>query len=139
MWGGSGGGTGDGPSCQAKLAHIDPWCQTLTHPTPSSSPPLQAVADKLPALAALAAWAPGSAVQGLQLISSPAGRHPAVKAYAVRCLENSPPEQVAFFLPQLVQALRADGDGVIASALAGMATHSDLFAHQVGWLLPGAV
>ena len=39
------------------------------------------------ALSALSCWAPGSAVQGLELMGSAAGRHPAVKAYAVRYLQ----------------------------------------------------
>lgn len=60
-----------------------------------SSRTRQAAASKLPALAALATWAPGSVVEGLQLISSPASRHPAVVAYAVRCLENTAPEKVS--------------------------------------------
>lgn len=50
--------------------------------------------------------------------------------------------QVAFFLSQLVQSLRADKGGQIGDALVQMARASDLFAHQVrscapatgGWL-----
>lgn len=58
-----------------------------------------------------------------------------MRAYAVRCLENSAPERVAFFLPQLVQALRADADGQLAAFLLRTAAASDVFAHQLVWAL----
>ncbi|KAF5834125.1 kinase-like domain-containing protein [Dunaliella salina] len=96
---------------------------------------LQAAAAKNPALQHLAAWAPGKIVEGLQLISSPAGRNPLVKAYAARCLDNTPPAEVAFYLPQLVQSLRNDSDGTIGSALLHKAQASDMFAHQIPILI----
>lgn len=46
-------------------------------------------------LAPLAAWAPGSAAQGLQLLSVEAGQLPPVRSYAIRCLFNERPEKVA--------------------------------------------
>jgi hypothetical protein len=42
----------------------------------------------------LAAWAPGSAAQGLQLLSGPSGKEPAVRTYATKCLLNERPEKV---------------------------------------------
>ncbi len=41
------------------------------------------------------------------------------------------PVQVVFYLPQLVQCLRGDGDGAITGALLHMARASALFTHQV--------
>lgn len=45
-------------------------------------------------LAALEMWAPAGPVEGLQLLASPAGSNPAVKAYALRCIANTKPEKV---------------------------------------------
>lgn len=84
---------------------------------------------------ALGTWAAGQASQGLQLISGPAGGNPHVRAYAVRCLDNTDPEQVTFYLPQLIQCLRHDQDGAISAALLSIAARSDLFAHQLAWAL----
>lgn len=56
-------------------------------------------------------------------------------AFARRCLENSPPERVAFFLPQLVQSLRGDTDGRLADFMASTASSSAVFAHQLIWAL----
>jgi hypothetical protein len=42
----------------------------------------------------LAAWAPGSAAQGLQLLCGPSGKEPAVRTYAIKCLLNERPEKV---------------------------------------------
>jgi len=70
-------------------------------------------AANAPVLAALAVWAPGTAEQGLQLLAGPAGSHPAVRSYAMRCLFAARPERVVFFLPQLVQLLRGDKDGQV--------------------------
>eukprot|EP00798_Chlamydomonas_sp_ICE-L_P027721 gene27721-7367_t len=95
----------------------------------------KAAPSNAPQLAALTVWAPAQAVDGLELLSSQAGRNTTVKAYAVRCLGKTPPEQVAFFLPQLVQILRHDEDKAIQSSLLDMASKSDLFAHQLIWAL----
>ncbi|KAF8068220.1 PI4KA1 [Scenedesmus sp. PABB004] len=86
-------------------------------------------------LRGLAAWAPGSAAQGLQLLSGPAGATPAVRSYAIKCLFNERPEKLVFFLPQLVQLLRGDADGAIRRFFTTAAAHSELFAHQLIWAL----
>lgn len=43
--------------------------------------------------------------------------------------------QLVFFLPQLVQLLRADTDGTITNFFLTAASHSDLFCHQLIWAL----
>lgn len=77
----------------------------------------KAAAANSPALAALATWAPAGVMEGLELMTGPALVHRGVKAYAIRCLRATPPAKVAFFLPQLVQALRGDADGTMAAFL----------------------
>ena len=39
--------------------------------------------------------------------------------------------QVAFYLPQLVQSLRSDHDGMMGATLLQKARENDMFAHQV--------
>ncbi|GLI63286.1 hypothetical protein VaNZ11_006192 [Volvox africanus] len=118
----------------------------------------EAARARKPQLAALATWAPASAVQGLQLMCGPAQHHKGIKAYALRCLRAASPAKVVFFLPQLVQALRSDGDvdnarswgggghkgkgadedtqdGATGQYLLATAARDDKFAHQLMWAL----
>ncbi|KAG2445055.1 hypothetical protein HYH02_008923 [Chlamydomonas schloesseri] len=95
----------------------------------------EAARANAPHLAALATWAPAGAVEGLQLMAGPALLHAGVKAYALRCLHATAPAKVAFFLPQLVQALRNDADGATARFLLDTAVRDDLFLHQLIWAL----
>ncbi len=69
------------------------------------------------------------------LLSSSVRRHAAVTAYALRSLAAAPAERCAFFLPQLVQALRHDATGEIQTYLANAARSSWLFAHRLIWAL----
>ncbi len=46
-------------------------------------------------LAALATWAPAGAVEGLELLAGPASSNAAVKAYALRCIDNTDPKDVS--------------------------------------------
>jgi hypothetical protein len=64
-----------------------------------------------PQLQHLAVWAPLPLLDALALAAGPAGRHPAVLAYVMRSLGACAPEDVAFFLPQLVQARGAGAGG----------------------------
>eukprot|EP00878_Enallax_costatus_P012821 GHUV01013388.1.p1 GENE.GHUV01013388.1~~GHUV01013388.1.p1 ORF type:complete len:2087 (+),score=705.77 GHUV01013388.1:215-6475(+) len=93
------------------------------------------VPSKPDVLQYLAVWTPGSAAQGLQLLSGPEGTQAAVRSYAVKCLFNEKPEKLVFFLPQLVQLLRGDTDGAITNFFLTAASHSDLFGHQLIWAL----
>ncbi|GIL57911.1 hypothetical protein Vafri_13118 [Volvox africanus] len=118
----------------------------------------EAARARKPQLAALVTWAPASAVQGLQLMCGPAQHHKGIKAYALRCLHAASPAKVVFFLPQLVQALRSDGDvgnarsagggghkgkggdedtrdGATGQYLLATAARDDKFAHQLMWAL----
>ncbi|KAG2496048.1 hypothetical protein HYH03_005968 [Edaphochlamys debaryana] len=132
---------GPGPSrphkaLQALLqgAAADPRVQAIPEAALLLATP-EAAKAKAKCLDALALWAPAGAVEGLQLMAGPALLHAGVKAYALRCLHATPPAKVAFFLPQLVQALRADTDGATARFLLETAAADDLFCHQLIWAL----
>ena len=43
----------------------------------------------------LVTWRPGTAEQGLELLSGKAGDDPDVRGYAIKCLFNEPPERVS--------------------------------------------
>eukprot|EP00887_Chlorella_sp_A99_P002072 scaffold21.g2072.t1 len=93
-----------------------------------------AAASRAPQLQYLAVWAPLPLQEAMPLLSSPAGRHPQVLAYLLRSLQSCPPEEVAFFLPQLVQLLRFDGGAGVAGGqveryLLDAAQASVVFAH----------
>jgi phosphatidylinositol 4-kinase len=91
-----------------------------------------------PQLQHLAVWAPLPLLDALALAAGPAGRHPAVLAYVMRSLGACAPEDVAFFLPQLVQLLRWDqtgptngGCGPVQRFLLDAAARSVYFAHML--------
>ncbi|EIE19821.1 phosphatidylinositol 3 and 4-kinase family protein, partial [Coccomyxa subellipsoidea C-169] len=83
------------------------------------------------ALSNLKHWAPAPLLQALVMMGGPAGQAAAVRTYSLRSLQGCAPEQVAFFLPQLVQQLRRDEGGLIRSFLLDAAQRSMLFAHHL--------
>eukprot|EP00850_Spirogloea_muscicola_P017580 SM000152S01568 [mRNA] locus=s152:325750:333245:- [translate_table: standard] len=85
----------------------------------------------------LAWWAPCSIAQALGLLAPPLCGHPRVMAYALRVLQSYPPDSVTFFMPQLIQALRHDQQGLLEGYLMVAAQSSDLFAHLLIWQLQG--
>ncbi|KAL4857248.1 Phosphatidylinositol 4-kinase alpha 1 [Chlorella vulgaris] len=91
-----------------------------------------------PQLQHLAEWAPLPLLEAMELAGGAAGRHPAVLAYVMRSLEACLPEEVAFFLPQLVQLLRFDqgssgggSGGLVERFLLDAAARSVYFAHML--------
>uniref|UniRef100_A0A1D2ACF6 1-phosphatidylinositol 4-kinase n=2 Tax=Auxenochlorella protothecoides TaxID=3075 RepID=A0A1D2ACF6_AUXPR len=84
-----------------------------------------AAADKL---VHLQSWAPLPLLQALAVVNSAGGKKPEVLEYLSRSLHECNPEEVAFFLPQLVQMLRTDHDGVVARFLLDAAAVSVHFA-----------
>ncbi|KAG1666312.1 hypothetical protein FOA52_004794 [Chlamydomonas sp. UWO 241] len=110
----------------------EPYVQRL----PAAAMLLASHLDAQSHLGVLATWAPAGAVEGLELLAGAAtSRVTEVKEYALRCIDNTEPERLVFFLPQLVQILRNDPGGKIADLLLAMAGRSDLFAHQLIWAL----
>ena len=77
----------------------------------------------------LSTWSIASLEQSLSLISGIAGRHPDVRAYAIRSIAVADPDDTAFFLPQLVQFLRYDPDRSFEKLLISIASRSSYFAY----------
>ncbi|KAA6416579.1 MAG: phosphatidylinositol 4-kinase alpha-like, partial [Trebouxia sp. A1-2] len=88
-----------------------------------------AVSRNAPQLTNLAVWA------AMALMAGPAGAQPAVRAYCIRSLQATKPEEVAFFLPQLVQLLRGDSNGMIQHFLFTAAGRSNVFAYNLVCIL----
>ena len=68
----------------------------------------KAVDENSTLLQQLPHWAACSITQALEFLTPAYKGHPRVMAYVLRVLESYPPDQVTFFMPQLVQALRYD-------------------------------
>eukprot|EP00891_Asterochloris_glomerata_P007299 jgi/Astpho2/7299/e_gw1.00113.17.1_t len=98
-----------------------------------------AAASNAPELSHLAVWAVSPLLQATALMAGPAGANHTVRAYCLRSLQATPPEQVAFFLPQLVQLLRADEGGMIQDFLFTAARRSTLFGHKLICTLRGQI
>lgn len=84
-------------------ARLPARLQNLGEAAPLLATPAAAKANA-PQLQHLAVWAPLPMLDAIALAAGAAGHHPAVLAYVMRSLEVCRPEEVAFFLPQLVQA-----------------------------------
>lgn len=80
----------------------DAAVQNLPEAAPLLATPAAAKANA-PQLQHLAVWEPLPLLEAIELAAGPAGRHPAVLAFVMRSLQACRPEEVAFFLPQLVQ------------------------------------
>ena len=104
-----------GPPSPALPPQPRPQTQNLAEAAPLLATPVAAKANA-PALQHLAVWAPLPLLDAMALVASPAGRHPAVLAYAMRSLRACAPEEVAFYMPQLVQV---GGQALARAAAAG--------------------
>ncbi|KAJ3296301.1 phosphatidylinositol-4- kinase [Borealophlyctis nickersoniae] len=78
-------------------------------------------------------WAPVPPITAISLLGQQYKMHPWILQYAVRVLEYFPIEQVFFYIPQMVQALRYDTVGYIEHFVLYAAKTSQLFAHQIIW------
>ncbi len=85
-------------------------------------------AGKSAALECLSSWAPMGLEQTMSLMSKPISRERVVFDYIIRCLELCDPNDVSFFLPQLVQLLRHDPDKGVETFLLDAASRSPYFA-----------
>ncbi|KAH6563604.1 hypothetical protein BASA62_008439 [Batrachochytrium salamandrivorans] len=78
-------------------------------------------------------WTPVPPIQAIAMLSHSQRIQPWVLQYAVRVLEFFPIDQVFFFIPQMVQALREDTVGYIERFILDAAKSSQTFAHQIIW------
>ena len=53
-------------------------------------------------------WAPAAPITAISFLDGKFNQDPWILQYAIRILEHFPIEQVFFYIPQLVQALRYD-------------------------------
>lgn len=83
-----------------------------------------------PQLQQLQKWTAAPLLQATTLLSGASAQSNTVRQYAVQSLTSAcSPEQVAFYLPQLVQQLRHDRGALIEKFLLEAASRSMLFAH----------
>ena len=78
-------------------------------------------------------WDPVPPITAIQILSQPQKLQPWLIQYAIRSLEVFPIQQVFFYIPQLVQALRYDALGYIERYILEAAKSSQYFAHQIIW------
>ncbi|KAJ3192679.1 phosphatidylinositol-4- kinase, partial [Entophlyctis luteolus] len=77
-------------------------------------------------------WAEVSPITAISYLN-PKFNHPWILQYAFRVLEYHPVDQVFFYIPQMVQALRHDVSGYVEHFILKTARISQLFAHQIIW------
>ncbi|KAI9253575.1 hypothetical protein BY458DRAFT_535835 [Sporodiniella umbellata] len=78
-------------------------------------------------------WAPVAAITAAQYFLPAYNNHPLVLQYAMRTLEYHPVDNVFFYIPQIVQALRYDQLGYVEKYILEAGQTSQLFAHQIIW------
>jgi len=78
-------------------------------------------------------WKSTDPATALGLFSQRFNPHSYTAQYAVRCLRSFQEEQILFYIPQLVQALRYDSIGYVAEYLLAASRRSPLLAHQLLW------
>ncbi|ODN73286.1 hypothetical protein L202_07835 [Cryptococcus amylolentus CBS 6039] len=89
--------------------------------------------DAKPALKWLPVWAAAPPVTAIVYFQPRYGNHPLILQYAMRVLEQHPVELTFFFVPQVVQGLRADGLGYVERFIFETSKISQLFCHQIIW------
>jgi phosphatidylinositol 4-kinase len=78
-------------------------------------------------------WQPVPPMSAISIATSISPPNPWLTQYFMRTLEHYPPEDVFFYVPQLVQALRHDAVGYVERYIVETAQASQLFAHQIIW------
>ncbi|WVO18533.1 hypothetical protein L204_106252 [Cryptococcus depauperatus] len=85
------------------------------------------------ALRYLSVWAAVPPVMAIVYFQPRYGNHPLILQYAMRVLEQHPVELTFFFVPQIVQALRADSLEYVKRFIFETSRISQLFCHQILW------
>lgn len=81
-------------------------------------------------------WEPCTLSLALKFLNKPFNSNILVTQYAIRALRRFDPETVVFYLPQLVQNLRHDGQSrLLKKFMLDTVKKSNMFAHQLIWTL----
>ncbi|XP_065840787.1 phosphatidylinositol 4-kinase alpha-like [Oscarella lobularis] len=91
------------------------------------------VVDDSPSLTHVLCWCSVPFVLALSFFSTLHPPHPLLAYYAQRVLRNCELEEVLFYIPQLVQAIRYDKMGFVTEYIVSAAAKSQLLAHQILW------
>ncbi|BEI82759.1 hypothetical protein CcaverHIS002_0306270 [Cutaneotrichosporon cavernicola] len=78
-------------------------------------------------------WDKVPPIEALNYFQPRYGNDPIILQYAMRVLEEHPVDLTFFFVPQVVQALRADPLGYVARFIFETSKISQLFCHQIIW------
>ena len=81
----------------------------------------------------LLTWAVADPAQALSFFSQLYKPNPYTAQYAVKCLRSFNADQILFYIPQLVQALRYDTIGYVFEYLIWSSNQSPLLCHQLMW------
>ncbi|KAL9650562.1 hypothetical protein ABK040_004779 [Willaertia magna] len=95
----------------------------------------QNVRQNVPELKHLLLWAPTTLTNALTFLNAPLVENIYVQQYAIRTLRKYTPEEVVFYLPQLVQCLRHDTNNSLKNYLIDIVQKSVMFTHQLIWTL----
>lgn len=84
-------------------------------------------------LAHLLTWKVADPATALSFFSQMFKPNPYTAQYAVKCLRSFTSDQILFYIPQIVQALRYDTIGYMNEYLIWASAHSPLLCHQLMW------
>ena len=93
----------------------------------------ESVRNDAPELGTLLSWAPTDPATALSFFSQMFKPNPFTAQYAVKCLRSFDADQILFYIPQLVQALRYDTIGYVYEYLIWASKQSPLLCHQLMW------
>eukprot|EP00736_Rhodelphis_marinus_P008656 Rmarinus@m.12732 len=93
------------------------------------------IQSDIPELRWLHLWTCTDLPIAVSYLDQPYRSHACVSRYTIRSLQSKKDEDLIFYLPQLVQALRFDSTGEVESYLVSAALGSEILAHQMIWCL----
>jgi phosphatidylinositol 4-kinase len=95
----------------------------------------RSVSDNDVQLRLLSKWATCDFATTMSFLLPELFQHPAVRSYVLKGLFAASVEDVSFFLPQIIQAMRYDDTGEIFFVLQNVAKRDARFCHRLLWAL----
>eukprot|EP00762_Andalucia_godoyi_P001891 ANDGO_06107.mRNA.1 Phosphatidylinositol 4-kinase alpha 1 len=95
----------------------------------------RAVDEDYSELTLLSHWISVSLEIVIPMFSESFMQHPNVRRYVLRCLSDSSPDDIVFFLPQIIQSLRYEVEHEVSNVLRLLARRDRYFCHQLLWAL----